>query len=318
MSEMRYRRLGRSGLVVSVVGIGTNDFGRKLDQDGVNDVVDAAIDSGITLFDTADTYGEPHGLSEELLGTALKGRRDDVIIATKVGWPAGRLNGNDFDARGSRRYIMRAVEGSLRRLRTDYIDLYQFHRPDPATPIEETLAALDDLVRSGKVRYLGNSNFSGWQIADADWIARNGNMTPFISAQNHYSLLFREAEEEILPACERFGLGQLPYRPLTSGLLSGKYRRGEKPTTGNRLARDSYTHWLDNADWDTIERLTEFGEKRGHSLLDVAIAGLAARPAVSSVIAGATTKAQVQVNAAAARWELDADDVAALNAALAG
>jgi aryl-alcohol dehydrogenase-like predicted oxidoreductase len=318
MSEMRYRRLGKSGLVVSVVGIGTNDFGRKLDQGGVNEVVDAAIDTGITLFDTADTYGEPHGLSEELLGTALKGRRDDVIVATKVGWPAGQLNGNDFDARGSRRYIMRAVEGSLRRLQTDYIDLYQFHRPDPATPIEETLAALDDLVRSGKVRYLGNSNFSGWQIADADWTARTGNLTPFVSAQNHYSLLFRDAEDEVLPACERFGLGQLPFRPLTSGLLSGKYQRGEKPSGDDRLARQQYTSWFDNADWDTIERLTAFGQERGHSLLDVAIAGVAARPAVSSVIAGATNKEQVQVNAAAARWELTADDVVALDAALKG
>ncbi|NMO54361.1 aldo/keto reductase [Actinoplanes sp. TBRC 11911] len=315
---MRYRRLGRSGLVVSVVGIGTNDFGRKLDQGGVNEVVDAAIDTGITLFDTADTYGEPHGRSEELLGNALKGRREDVIVATKVGWPAGRLNGNDFDARGSRRYITRAVESSLRRLQTDYIDLYQFHRPDPATPIEETLAVLDDLVRAGKVRYLGNSNFSGWQIADADWTARTANMTPFVSAQNHYSLLFRGAEEEVLPACERFGLGQLPFRPLTSGLLSGKYQRGERPAAQDRMSRPQYTHWLDNADWDTIDRLTAFGEQRGHSLLDVAIAGLASRPAVSSVIAGATTKAQVQVNAAAAAWEFTADDSAALDAALNG
>jgi aryl-alcohol dehydrogenase-like predicted oxidoreductase len=314
---MSYRRLGASGLVVSVVGIGCNNFGRKLDGDGTREVVDAAIDAGITLFDTADIYGTPHGASEQLLGAALKGRRDEVVLATKFGMNMEGLNGNDFGARGSRRYIVRAVEASLRRLETDYIDLYQMHEADPATPIEETLSALDDLVRSGKVRYLGNSNFAGWQIADADWTARAGSLTPFISAQNRYSLLQRQVEAEVVPACEQFGLGLLPFFPLDSGLLSGKYRRGEKPAHGTRLSLDRYQGFLDAADWDVIEALTAFGAERGHSLLEVAIAGLAARPAVTSVIAGATTAEQVRANAQAGGWQLGADDLATLEAILA-
>ncbi|WP_203805130.1 aldo/keto reductase [Paractinoplanes tereljensis] len=315
---MSYRRLGTSGLVVSVVGIGCNNFGRKLDADGTKEVVDAAIDAGITLFDTADIYGTPHGASEECLGAALKGRRDDVIVATKFGMDMEGLNGNDFGARGSRRYIVRAVEASLRRLETDYIDLYQLHEPDEATPIDETLAALDDVVRSGKVRYLGNSNFAGWQIADADWTARAAGHTPFISAQNRYSLLQRYVEDEVVPACEQYGLGLLPFFPLDSGLLSGKYTRGERAPVGTRLSQDRYQRVLADADWDTIERLTAFGEERGHSLLEVAIAGLAARPAVTSVIAGATSATQVEANAAAGNWQLSVDDVAALDAALNG
>ena len=317
MSEMSYRRLGTSGLVVSVVGIGCNNFGRKLDADGTREVVDAAIDAGITLFDTADIYGTPHGASEQLLGAALKGRRDEVVLATKFGMNMEGLNGNDFGARGSRRYIVRAVEASLRRLETDYIDLYQMHEADPATPIEETLAALDDLVHAGKVRYLGNSNFAGWQIADADWTARAGNLTPFISAQNRYSLLQRQVEAEVVPACEQFGLGLLPFFPLDSGLLSGKYRRGETPAAGTRLSLDRYQRFLDDADWDVIEALTAFGAERGHSLLEVAIAGLASRPAVTSVIAGATSAEQVQANAAAGSWQLGADDLVALEPILA-
>ncbi|MFF5080724.1 aldo/keto reductase [Actinoplanes sp. NPDC000266] len=316
MSEMSYRRLGTSGLVVSVVGIGCNNFGRKLDADGTREVVDAAFDTGITLFDTADIYGTPHGASEECLGAALKGRRDEVVLATKFGMNMEGLNGNDFGARGSRRYIVRAVEASLRRLETDYIDLYQIHEPDPRTPIEETLSALDDLVRSGKVRYLGNSNFAGYQIADADWTARAAGLTPFISAQNRYSLLQRDVESEVVPACEHYGLGLLPFFPLDSGLLSGKYRRGEKPAAGTRLSQDRYQRFLDAADWDKIEALSSYGAERGHSLLDVAIAGLASRPAVASVIAGATSAEQVQANAAAGAWELSADDVAALDGIL--
>src|ERR687889_1089695 len=309
MSEMSYRRLGNSGLVVSVIGLGCNNFGRKLDLEGTRAVVDAALDAGITLFDTADIYGTPHGSSEECLGAALKGRRDEIVLATKFGMDMEGLNGNDFGARGSRRYIVRAAEASLRRLDTDYIDLYQLHRPDEATPIDETLAALDDLVRTGKVRYVGNSNFAGWQIADADWTARAGGLTPFISAQNQYSLLHREVETEVVPACEHFGLGLLPFFPLDSGLLSGKYRRGEKPAEGTRLAQERYQPWLDGADWDLIEALTAFGAERGHSLLDVAIAGLATRPAVASVIAGATTPQQVRANAAAGAWKLTPEDV---------
>jgi aryl-alcohol dehydrogenase-like predicted oxidoreductase len=228
------------------------------------------------------------------------------------------LNGADRGARGSRSYIIRAVEASLRRLGTDYIDLYQIHTPDEATPIEETLSALDDLVRSGKVRYLGNSNFAAWQIADADWTARTAGHSPFISAQNQYSLLHREVEDEVVPACEQFGLGLLPFFPLDSGLLSGKYQRGATPPEGTRLAQDRYRRWIDGADWDTIEALTAYGEERGHTLLDVAIAGLAAQPAVTSVIAGATSAEQVKANAAAGRWRLTAEDVAALDRVLAG
>ncbi|MEU4622417.1 aldo/keto reductase [Actinoplanes sp. NPDC023801] len=318
MTEMTYRRLGDSGLVVSVVGIGCNNFGRKLDADGTREVVDAALDAGINLFDTADIYGTPHGSSEQLLGAALKGRRDEVVLATKFGMDMEGLNGRDFGARGSRRYIVRAVEASLRRLETDHIDLYQMHEPDPATPIEETLSALDDLVRSGKVRYLGNSNFSGWQIADADWTARTGNLARFVSAQNQYSLVERKVEAEVVPACERFGLGLLPFFPLESGLLTGKYRRGEKAPAGTRMANERYASWLARADWDTIEALTAFGAERGHSVLDVAVAGLAAQPGVTSVIAGATTAEQVQANAAAGAWQLSAADLAALDTLLNG
>jgi aryl-alcohol dehydrogenase-like predicted oxidoreductase len=313
MSDLTYRRLGASGLAVSTVGLGCNNFGRKLDVDATRTVVDAAFDEGITLFDTADIYGTPHGSSEEFLGAALKGRRDEIVLATKFGMDMAGLNGVDRGARGARRYIVRAVEASLRRLETDYIDLYQIHQPDPETPIDETISALDDLVRAGKVRYLGNSNFAGWQIADADWTARTAGRTPFISAQNHYSLLHREVEDEVVPACERFGLGLLPFFPLDSGLLSGKYKRGQKPAEGTRLAQDRYRGRLDEADWDLIEALTAFGADRGHSLLEVAIAGLAARPAVSSVIAGATTAEQVHANAAAGAWELTAEEAAALD-----
>jgi aryl-alcohol dehydrogenase-like predicted oxidoreductase len=227
------------------------------------------------------------------------------------------MNGLDRGARGSRSYIVRAVEASLRRLDTDHIDLYQMHTPDPATPIDETLAALDDLVHAGKVRYLGNSNFAGWQIADADWTARTAGVTPFISAQNQYSLLHRDAETEVVPACEHFGLGLLPYFPLDSGLLSGKYRRGEKPSAGTRLSREGYDRWLEDADWDTIAALSGYAAERGRTLLDVAIAGLAARPAVTSVIAGAMTPDQVRGNAAAGTWQPSPEDMTALDERLA-
>jgi aryl-alcohol dehydrogenase-like predicted oxidoreductase len=316
MSEMSYRRLGESGLVVSVVGIGCNNFGRKLDLDGTRAVVDAALDAGVTLFDTADIYGTPHGSSEELLGAALKGRRDDVVLATKFGMDMEGLNGADRGARGSRHYIVRAVEASLRRLDTDHLDLYQMHEPDPATPIDETLAALDDLVRSGKVRYLGNSNFTGWQIADAAWTADTRGRTPFVSAQNRYSLINRDVESDVVGACERFGLGLLPFFPLESGLLTGKYQRGAEAPAGTRMAQERYRPWLDRAPWDTIEALDAFATERGRTLLDVAIGGLAARPAVTSVIAGATTPEQVRANVVAGTWQPTEDDRAALDAIL--
>ncbi|HKT02681.1 MAG TPA: aldo/keto reductase [Rugosimonospora sp.] len=311
---MRYRRLGGSGLAVSVVGLGCNNVGRKLDLDGTRAVVDAAIEQGINLFDTADVYGEPRGASEELLGTALAGRRDEVVVATKFGMDMGGANGDDLDARGSRRYLARAVEASLRRLKTDYIDLYQIHRPDPLTPIGETLSALDDLVRAGKVRYLGHSNFAAWQLADADWTARSAHLNRFVSAQNEYSLLRRSVEAELVPACERFGLGLLPFFPLASGLLTGKYRRGAAAPAGTRMAMDRYARWYARADWDTIEALTAFADKRGLTLLDVAIGGLAAKPAVTSVIAGATSAEQVAANVAAGRWVPGPEDLAELDA----
>ncbi|WP_330465240.1 aldo/keto reductase [Micromonospora zamorensis] len=317
VTEMTYRRLGDSGLVVSVVGIGCNNFGRKLDLDGTRAVVDAALDAGINLFDTADIYGEPQGGSEELLGQALKGRRDDVVVATKFGMDMNGLNGPDFGARGSRRYIARAVEASLRRLGTDHIDLYQMHEPDPGTPIDETLAVLDDLVRDGKVRYLGNSNFAGWQIADADWVASSNGRARFISAQNHYSLLERSVETEVIPACERFGLGMLPFFPLANGLLTGKYKRSGQPPAGSRLSGGGrYAERLAAADWDTIEAIEAYAAERGLTMLQVAIGGLAAQPAVTSVIAGATTPEQVVANAAAGTWEPSDEDLTALRAIL--
>ncbi|MGI5212012.1 aldo/keto reductase [Plantactinospora sp. CA-290183] len=314
---MTYRRLGDSGLVVSVVGIGCNNFGRKLDLDGTRAVVDAALEAGITLFDTADIYGEPHGASEEQLGAALRGRRDDVVLATKFGMDMSGMNGPDHGARGARRYVARAVEASLRRLGTDHIDLYQLHQPDPGTPIEETLSALDDLVRAGKVRYLGNSNFAGWQIADAAWTARTRGWAPFVSAQNQYSLLHRDAETEVVPAARRFGLGVLPYFPLANGLLTGKYQRGATPPQGSRLAGGGrYAQRLAAAPWDRIEAIERYAAERGLGMLDVAIGGLAAQPAVTSVIAGATTPEQVRANANAGGWRPSPADVEALRALL--
>src|SRR4051812_28805859 len=234
MTEMTYRPLGHSGLVVSTVGIGCNAFSRRVDLDGVKDILAAARDTGVTLLDTADIYGDPHGGSEELLGEALTGQRDHFVVATKFGMDMAGANGEDFGVRGSRRYIRRAVEASLRRLRTDHIDLYQIHRPDPLTPIEETLAALTDLVREGKVRYIGSSNFTGWQVAEAEWMSRTRGLERMISAQNEYSWLERGLERDVVPALEHYGVGLLPYFPLASGLLTGKYRRGEAAPEGSR------------------------------------------------------------------------------------
>jgi aryl-alcohol dehydrogenase-like predicted oxidoreductase len=304
---MRYRRLGDSGLSVSVVGLGCNNFGRRIDLEQTREVVRAALDAGITLFDTADIYGE----SEEFLGDALTSVRDDVVIATKFGMDMqGRL-GPDWGARGSRRYIRKAVEASLRRLRTDWIDLYQMHAPDRKTPIQETLAALHELVLEGKVRYVGSSNFAAWQVADAEWTARSAGLSRFISAQNHYSLVERSVETELVPACRHYGIGLLPFYPLANGLLSGKYRRGEPPAEGTRLALRP--DWLSDERFDRVEALTRFAEEHGRSLLDVAIGGLAAQPAVGSVIAGATKPEQVRANAAAGGWVPTEEELGALN-----
>ncbi len=310
MTETTYRPLGSSGLMVSTVGIGCNAFGTRIDADTVAAVVDAAVDAGVTLFDTADIYGM--GRSEKLLGAALGSRREDVVVATKFGADMHGANGPDWGTRGSRRYIRRAVEASLRRLETDCIDLYQMHRPCPVTPIEETLAALHELVTEGKVRYLGSSNFAGWQVVDADWTARTAGTSPFVSAQNKYSLVDRSAEAEMLPACEMTGVGLLPYFPLEYGLLTGKYRRDQAAPAGSRLAGDAQARRLAEADWDAIEAIETFAAERDLTMLQVAIGGLAAQPGVSTVIAGVTSAEQVRANVDAGRWTPTVEDLAVL------
>ena len=296
---MEFRHVGTSGLEVSVVGLGCNNFGRRLDSAGTAKVVHAAIEAGITFFDTADVYG--NGLSEEYLGQAIKGRRDDLVIATKFRSPMGDT---PYDQGGSRRYVFRAVEASLARLDTDYIDLYQMHSPDLGTPIEETLSALDDVVQQGKVRYIGSSNFAGWQIADADWTAHDRGTSRFISAQNNYSLLERQVEHEVTPACKRFGIGLIPFFPLASGMLTGKYRRDREPPNGARLSGSpSSGRYLNPANFDKVERLEAFAADNNVTLLEVAISGLLSQPQVCSVIAGATSPEQVMANAQAGSWK---------------
>ena len=297
------RRLGRSGLSVSVVGLGCNNLGRAgtatADLEGTRAVVHAAVDAGITLFDVADVYGREPGLSEELLGAALDGLRDDVVVATKFGMDARGLNGPDHGARGSRRYLARAVEGSLRRLRTDRIDLLQLHTPDPETPIEETLSALDALVRDGKVRYVGHSNHAGWQIAHAEHVARALGTERIISSQSHYNLLDRRAELEVVPAARAFGLGVLPYFPLANGLLTGKYTRDHAPADG-RLSH-AKPQLLERAPWEALEAFADLAGDLGMPPVALAFWWLAALDVVASVIAGATRPDQVRENAGAVR-----------------
>jgi aryl-alcohol dehydrogenase-like predicted oxidoreductase len=309
---MRYGSLGKSGLQVSAVGLGCNNFGSRLDVDGTRAVVDAAIDAGITLFDTSDTYGGGGG-SERALGEVLGSRRDQVVLATKFGGRGVDLGyGPAAGAKGGRAYIRRAVTESLRRLRTDYIDLYQQHVPDPLTPVAETIAALDELVAEGKVRYIGHSNFSGWQLADAAHLAAAGGRTPFVSAQNHWSLLEREAEADIVPAARHFGVGVLPFFPLANGLLTGKVRQGQAIPAGTRLAgREGY---VTPGKLAKVEALIAWAEQRDITILDVAIGALAAQPGCSSVIAGATRAEQVKANAAAGDWIPSADDLAEIDA----
>ena len=305
---MTYRPLGDSGLMVSTVGLGCNNFGMRIDAEATAAVVDAAIDAGITLFDTSDSYGT----SEEFLAPTLKGRRDQIVLATKFGSDLRGALGPDWDARASRRYVRLAVERSLTRLDTDHIDLYQLHKPDGTTPIEETLSVLTDLVHEGKVRYIGSSNLSAWQVADADWTANSAGLERFVSAQNEYSLLRTGVEAELIPACEQFGIGLLPYFPLASGLLTGKYRRGDAPPEGGRIAAWGMTAMLSDDNFDRVEALEAFATERGITLLDVAMGGLAARPAVASVISGATSPEQVRANAAAGLWEPTDEDAEAL------
>jgi aryl-alcohol dehydrogenase-like predicted oxidoreductase len=305
------RRLGTSGLAVSTAGLGCNNLSRKgtatETQEGSSAVVRAALDAGITLFDVADIYGAPPGRSEEFLGKALGRERDQIVIATKFGMDARGANGPDYQARGSRRYIRAAVEHSLQRLGTDWIDLYQLHQADPDTPIDETLAALDELVQVGKVRYLGHSNFAGWQLADAYWTAQVNGRTPFISSQNEYSMLHRDIETELVPAAEAFGVGILPYFPLANGLLTGKYTRSGAPADA-RITKLKPA-LLESAPWDVLDALQRFADSRGVTMLQVAFGWLLGQPQVASVIAGATTPEQVRSNAeAAVAWEpTDAD-----------
>lgn len=309
---MEYRNLGNTGLKVSVVGIGCNNFGRRCDEAATAEVVRGALDAGINFFDTADIYG-PRGLSEEYLGKAIAGMdRDSLVIASKFANPMGE---GDLMKGASRRYIVQAVEASLKRLGIDHIDLYQQHVPDRDTPIEETLRALDDLVASGKVRYLGNSNFSGWQIADADWTARHHGLHRFATAQNLYSLLDRRLEREVVPACQQFGLGILPYFPLASGMLTGKYHRGEDAPQGTRLAQwgERGKAALSDDNFDVVEKLEAFARECGHTLLELAMSWLASKPEISSVIAGATSPEQAAQNAAAASWRLNDEEMRTVN-----
>jgi aryl-alcohol dehydrogenase-like predicted oxidoreductase len=308
---MRYRTLGDSGLLVSVVGLGCNNFGGRLDVTRTRAVVDAAIDEGITLLDTAESYGG-QGASELALGEVLKGRRDKVVLATKFGG-ADMGYGPAAGAKGGRSYIKVAVEKSLTRLKTDYIDLYQLHTPDPVTPIDETIAALDDLVTEGKVRYLGHSNLAGWQIADAAHAAASTGRAPFISAQNHWSLLERGAEREVVPAARHFGVGLLPFFPLANGLLTGKVRKGQGIPENSRLAEPRRAGYVTDAKLDKVEALIAWGQDHGVSILETAIGGLAAQPGCSSVIAGATSPEQVKANAAAGEWEPTEDQLAAID-----
>ena len=309
---MEYRNLGDSGLKISLAGLGCNNFGMRCDTEQTRAVVHRALDEGVTFFDTADIYGNRGG-SEELLGKALGKRRREVVVASKFGMAMGS---GPYERGASRRYIMAAAEASLRRLDTDYLDVYQLHQPDPDTPQEETLAALDDLVRAGKVRYLGNSNFSGWQVADADWISRTRSLARYVSAQNQYNLLDRRIERELVPACQKFGLGMLPYFPLASGFLTGKYRRGSEAPKGTRLAlmQPMAKQVMTEQNFTTAERLEEFARGRGHTLVELAMSWLACQPVVSSVISGATQPEQVTENVKACGWKLTHEEVKEVDA----
>ena len=312
---MEMRRLGNSGLLVSAVGLGCNNFGGRIDTAATRQVVHKAFDLGITLFDTADIYGNKGG-SETAMGEVLGARRKDIVLATKYAKPmddSGRMRG------ASRRYIVAALEASLRRLKTDWIDLYQQHEPDPGTPIEETLRALEDLVRAGKVRYVGCSNLPAWQVVEAEFVARQAGTTRFVSCQDEYSLLARGIEKDLLPAMRRHGIGLLPYFPLASGLLTGKYRRNAAMPEGARLTNTQRLAdvYLTDANWQIVEKLEAFCAARGRGLLDLAFAWLLGEPAVASVIAGATRPEQLERNVAAARWTLSAEDRALVDAATA-
>jgi aryl-alcohol dehydrogenase-like predicted oxidoreductase len=310
---VEYRNLGNSGLQVSVVGLGCNNFGMRIQQDETTEVVNKSIDLGINLFDTADVYGG-RGTSETYLGVALGDRRHDVVVASKFAMPMGE---GPYTSGGSRKYIMKAVEDSLRRLNTDYIDLYQMHRPDADTPIEETMRALDDLVKAGKVRYIGHSNFSGWQTAEAAMLARQHNLTPFISAQNEYSLLERRVEHDLVPACGHFDVGILPYFPLASGFLTGKYSAGQDAPEGTRLSFGRFgDRYLNDDSFEVLGKLESYASDNGHTILELAMSWLASQPEIGSVIAGATKPEQVESNATAADWNMTTEQIDEVRALL--
>lgn len=317
MADIDYRALGNSGLIVSNIGLGCNNFGRvntaSQTQAGTDAVVHAAIDAGVTLFDTADIYGSERGLSELLMGNSLVGRRNEIVLATKFGMDMAGANGPDWGARGSRRYVRLAVEASLRRLQTDWIDLYQLHTPDPNTPIEETLAALDDLITEGKVRYIGHSNLTGWQVADAEYRAVLGGHPRFISAQNEYSLLERGVEKEVLPAVNHYGLGFLPFFPLYNGLFTGKFSRSGGPAD-SRIVKIR-PHLLETAPWETMGQYEAFCAERGITMLAATLAWLLAQPGLTSVIAGATKPEQILQNVASStEWTPTEADLAEISA----
>ncbi len=309
---MELRNLGPSGLLVSTVGLGCNNFGGRIDLAATKAVVHRALDCGITLFDTSDSYGKEGG-SEITLGEALGARRKDIVLASKFGSPMGA---GDYMRGGSRRYMMLAVEASLKRLKTDWIDLYQFHKPDPRTPLEETLRGLDDLVRQGKVRYIGVSNHAAWQVVESRWISKSQGLAGFVSCQDEYSLLVRDIEQELLPAMAAYGVGLLPYFPLASGLLTGKYKHGEAAPAGTRFANGGnfLTRYWTDANWNKVVALQAFAEKRGKTLLELAFSWLACRPCVSSVIAGATKPEQIEANIKAASWKLTAEEMKEIDA----
>ena len=311
---MEYRNLGNSGLQVSVVGLGCNNFGGRVDAAGTATVINKCLDTGITFFDTADVYGG-RGASEEFMAPVLKAHRRDVVIATKSVQSMGE---GPYWAGASRRYLMDALDACLRRLDTDYIDLYQMHRFDSRTPIEETLRALDDMITSGKVRYIGSSNYTGWQVVEADWVAQTGHMNRFISAQNQYNLLDRDVEKELVPACQKYGIGILPFYPLAAGFLTGKYRPGEPAPEGARLASSSAMagRILSEKNYDSLMKLEGFAQERGHSMVELAVSWLANQPFVGSVIAGATKPEQVEENAKAADWKLSADEMSEIDTIL--
>ena len=308
---MEIRNLGTSGLRVSAVGLGCNNFGGRIDLEATRRVIHKALDLGITLFDTADVYGERGG-SETCMGQVLGDDRKRIVLASKFGMA---MDDVDVKIGGARRYIMSAVEDSLRRLRTDWIDLYQIHQPDPRTPIEETLRALDDLIRQGKVRYIGCSNFPAWQAVDAQWTAKFCGLNAFISCQDEYSLVFRKPEAELLPAMRKHGLGLLPFFPLASGLLTGKYRRNVALPAGTRLANTQRLadRYLTDRNWEIAEQLADYAESRGHTMLELAFSWLLAQRPVASVIAGATRPEQLEQNVKAGAWHLTAEELSEIN-----